>query len=85
MDIPEIPFTFGELISAQADGDAMGAHRPPPPGLALLRLTDRSPGVEQLLKAAAGASIRSLPIIIFWSPRTGALRTRRNAPVRWSG
>ncbi len=52
MDIPEIPFTFGELISAQADGDAKvltDHHRP----VLRLRLTDRSPGVEQLLKAAA--------------------------------
>ena len=52
VDIPEIPFSFGELISAQADGDAKvltDHHRP----VLRLRLTDRSAGVEQLLKAAA--------------------------------
>ena len=51
VDIPEIPFSFGELISAQADGDAKvltDHHRP----VLRLRLTDRAAGVEQLLKAA---------------------------------
>ena len=52
VDIPGIPFTFGELISAQADGDAavLGEHDRP---VLRLRLTDRAAGVAQLLEAAS--------------------------------
>ncbi|RKQ36456.1 glucose-6-phosphate isomerase [Kocuria tytonis] len=52
VDIPGIPFTFGELIGAQADGDAAvltDHHRP----VLRLRLTDRAAGVAQLLEVAA--------------------------------
>ena len=52
VDIPGIPFTFGELIGAQADGDAQVLtehHRP----VLRLRLTDRAAGVAQLLAAAS--------------------------------
>lgn len=52
VDIPGIPFTFGELIAAQADGDAavLGEHHRP---VLRLRLTDRAAGVEQLLRVAS--------------------------------
>ena len=52
VDIPGIPFTFGELIGAQADGDAgvlSDHHRP----VLRLRLTDRAEGVAQLLRVAS--------------------------------
>ncbi len=52
VDIPGIPFTFGELIGAQADGDAgvlRDHHRP----VVRLRLTDRAEGVAQLLRVAS--------------------------------
>ena len=52
VDIPGIPFTFGELIGAQADGDAavLAEH-----GRLVLRLhlTDRAAGVAQLLEVAS--------------------------------
>ncbi len=50
--IPERPFTFGELISAQAAGDAQvleGHGRP----VLRLHLTDRAAGVEQFRKIVA--------------------------------
>lgn len=52
VDIPGIPFTFGELISAQADGDAtvLAEHHRP---VLRLRLLDREAGVAQLLRAAS--------------------------------
>lgn len=52
VEIPGIPFTFGELISAQADGDAQVLsehHRP----VLRLRLRERAAGVAQLLAAAS--------------------------------
>ncbi|RLY94911.1 glucose-6-phosphate isomerase [Kocuria tytonicola] len=51
VDIPGIPFTFGELIGAQADGDAavLAEHDRP---VLRLRLTDRAAGVAQLLEVA---------------------------------
>jgi glucose-6-phosphate isomerase len=50
LEIPDSPFSFGELISAQADGDAqvLADHGRP---VLRLRLTDRAAGVEQLLRA----------------------------------
>ncbi|NKE08816.1 MULTISPECIES: glucose-6-phosphate isomerase [Kocuria] len=48
LEIPGIPFTFGELISAQADGDAQVLEEHGRPVLRL-RLTDRETGVSQLL------------------------------------
>jgi glucose-6-phosphate isomerase len=48
--VPGRPFTFGELIAAQAGGDRQalaGRHRP----LLHLHLTDRSAGIAQLVKA----------------------------------
>jgi glucose-6-phosphate isomerase len=48
--VPGKPYTFGELIAAQAGGDRQalaGRHRP----LLHLHLTDRSAGIAQLLKA----------------------------------
>lgn len=48
LEIPGIPFTFGELISAQADGDAqvLSEHGRP---VLRLRLKDRETGVSQVL------------------------------------
>ncbi|KAA9394980.1 glucose-6-phosphate isomerase [Kocuria coralli] len=48
LEIPGIPFTFGELISAQADGDAQVLEEHDRPVLRL-RLTDRETGVSQIL------------------------------------
>lgn len=48
LEIPGIPFTFGELISAQADGDAQVIEEHGRPVLRL-RLTDRETGVSQVL------------------------------------
>jgi glucose-6-phosphate isomerase len=47
LTIPERPFTFGELIAAQAAGDAqvLGEHGRP---VLRLHLTDRAAGVAQL-------------------------------------
>ncbi|GAA0911536.1 hypothetical protein GCM10009558_099520 [Virgisporangium aurantiacum] len=50
LPVPGRPFTFGELIAAQAGGDRQalsGRHRP----LLHLHLTDRSAGIAQLVKA----------------------------------
>jgi hypothetical protein len=49
LEIPDSPFSFGELISAQADGDAqvLADHGRP---VLRLRLTDRAEGVAQLLR-----------------------------------
>lgn len=48
LDIPGGDFTFGELISAQADGDAQVLREHDRPVLQL-RLTDRETGVSQVL------------------------------------
>ncbi|MEX5294761.1 glucose-6-phosphate isomerase [Kocuria sp. CPCC 205268] len=50
LDIPDSPFSFGELISAQADGDAqvLADHGRP---VLRLRLTDRAAGVARLQQA----------------------------------
>lgn len=48
LEIPGSAFTFGELISAQADGDAQVLREHDRPVLQL-RLTDRATGVTQLL------------------------------------
>ncbi|MFY9636992.1 MAG: glucose-6-phosphate isomerase, partial [Cellulosimicrobium cellulans] len=59
--IPERPFTFGELISAQAAGDAqvLAGHGRP---VLRLHLTDRTAGVAQLqgIFAALAAGSASL-------------------------
>lgn len=60
--IPDRPFTFGELISAQAAGDAQvleGHGRP----VLRLHLTDRAAGTEQLRKIVAelAAQASSVP------------------------
>jgi hypothetical protein len=50
LPVPGKPYTFGELIAAQAGGDRQalaGRHRP----LLHLHLTDRAAGIAQLLKA----------------------------------
>jgi glucose-6-phosphate isomerase len=52
LEIPERPFTFGELISAQASGDAQvleGHGRP----VLRLHLTERAAGVAQLQQVVA--------------------------------
>lgn len=59
--IPERPFTFGELIAAQAAGDAQvleGHGRP----VLRLHLTDRSAGVAQLQDVIAALSARSASV-----------------------
>jgi len=61
--IPERPFTFGELISAQAAGDAqvLSEHGRP---VLRLHLTDRAAGVRQLqglVSALAGTSLAGRP------------------------
>ncbi|MFE7631071.1 glucose-6-phosphate isomerase [Kocuria sp. NPDC057446] len=50
LDIPDSPFSFGELISAQADGDAqvLADHGRP---VLRLRLADRAEGVARLRQA----------------------------------
>lgn len=58
LGIPDRPFTFGELISAQAAGDAqvLGEHGRP---VLRLHLTDRAAGVrqlQQLVSSLAGPS-----------------------------
>ncbi|GAB4098890.1 glucose-6-phosphate isomerase [Sinomonas halotolerans] len=52
VDIPGRPFTFGELIAAQAAGDAqvLAEHGRP---VLRLHLTDRRAGVEKVLETAA--------------------------------
>ncbi|MDO4254676.1 MAG: glucose-6-phosphate isomerase [Kocuria sp.] len=52
VEIPDTPFTFGELISAQADGDAQVLEEHGCPVLQL-RFTDRRAGVSQLLDVLA--------------------------------
>lgn len=59
--IPERPFTFGELIAAQAAGDAQvleGHGRP----VLRLHLTDRAAGVAQLQDIIAALSARSASV-----------------------
>lgn len=55
LDIPGIPFTFGELISAQADGDAQVLQEH---GCSVLRirLRERKEGVAQLLDMLSALS-----------------------------
>lgn len=50
LEIPDSPFSFGELISAQADGDAqvLADHGRP---VLRLRLADRAAGVDRLRQA----------------------------------
>ncbi|MDF2050130.1 MULTISPECIES: glucose-6-phosphate isomerase [unclassified Arthrobacter] len=58
LEIPERPFTFGELISAQAAGDAQvleGHGRP----VLRLHLTNRAAGVKQLQDIVAALSARA--------------------------
>jgi glucose-6-phosphate isomerase len=59
--IPERPFTFGELISAQAAGDAqvLSEHGRP---VLRLHLTDRAAGVAQLQDIIAALSARSASV-----------------------
>ena len=59
--IPERPFTFGELIAAQAAGDAQvlaGAGRP----VLRLHLTNRAAGVAQLQDIIAALSTKSASV-----------------------
>ncbi|NUL45127.1 glucose-6-phosphate isomerase [Cellulosimicrobium funkei] len=53
LDIPARPFTFGQLLSAQAAGDAsvLRDHGRP---VVRLHLTERTDGIGQLLRAAHG-------------------------------
>ena len=55
LDIPGRPFTFGQLLSAQAAGDAsvLREHGRP---VIRLHLTERTEGVGALLHAANGAN-----------------------------
>ena len=59
--IPERPFTFGELIAAQAAGDAqvLAGHGRP---VLRLHLTDRAAGVAQLQKIIAAVAAQSATI-----------------------
>ncbi|MDO5617753.1 glucose-6-phosphate isomerase [Kocuria sp.] len=57
LEIPGIPFTFGELISAQADGDAQVLEQHGRPVLRL-RLTDRETGVAQILDVLSALAQR---------------------------
>ena len=59
--IPERPFTFGELISAQAAGDAqvLAGHGRP---VLRLHLTDRAAGVAQLQEIVAALAARSASV-----------------------
>lgn len=52
LDIPGLPFTFGELIQAQAQGDAnvLSEHGRP---VLRLNFTNRGQGIAQLLEAVA--------------------------------
>jgi glucose-6-phosphate isomerase len=52
VDIPERPFTFGQLIAAQAAGDAQVLHDHGRPVLRL-HLSDPLPGVRQVLEAVS--------------------------------
>ena len=59
--IPDRPFTFGELIAAQAAGDAQvlaGAGRP----VLRLHLTNRAAGVAQLQDIIAALSTKSASV-----------------------
>ncbi|HKU03169.1 MAG TPA: glucose-6-phosphate isomerase, partial [Arthrobacter sp.] len=58
LGIPDRPFTFGELIAAQAAGDAqvLGEHGRP---VLRLHLTDRAAGVAQLQDVVAALSTRA--------------------------
>jgi glucose-6-phosphate isomerase len=54
LEVPGRPFTFGQLVTAQAAGDAQvleGHGRP----VLRLHLTDRAAGLEQLIAALTGA------------------------------
>jgi glucose-6-phosphate isomerase len=59
--IPDRPFTFGELISAQAAGDAqvLAGHGRP---VLRLHLTDRAAGVAQLQGIIAALAARSASV-----------------------
>jgi glucose-6-phosphate isomerase len=59
--IPDRPFTFGELISAQAAGDAqvLAGHGRP---VLRLHLTDRAAGVAQLQEIIAALAARSASV-----------------------
>ncbi|WP_457962361.1 glucose-6-phosphate isomerase [Arthrobacter sp. D1-29] len=59
--IPDRPFTFGELISAQAAGDAqvLAGHGRP---VLRLHLTDRAAGVAQLQAIVAALAARSASV-----------------------
>jgi glucose-6-phosphate isomerase len=61
LSIPDRPFTFGELIAAQAAGDAqvLGEHGRP---VLRLHLTDRTAGVAQLQDVVAALAARSASV-----------------------
>jgi glucose-6-phosphate isomerase len=54
LEIPDRPFTFGQLIAAQAAGDAqvLADHDRP---VLRLTLTDRAAGIAQVLRATGAA------------------------------
>jgi glucose-6-phosphate isomerase len=56
LEIPQRPFTFGQLISAQAAGDAqvLADHARP---VLRLHLTDRSAGLAQVTKALSSVQL----------------------------
>ena len=58
--IPGLPFSFGELISAQAAGDAqvLSEHGRP---VLRLHLTDRAAGVRQLQELVTALAGRAVP------------------------
>ena len=55
LEVPDRPFTFGQLITAQAAGDAsvLAAHDRP---VLRLNLTDRKAGLDQLIEALGSLS-----------------------------
>lgn len=61
LSIPDRPFTFGELISAQAAGDAqvLAGHGRP---VLRLHLTERATGVAQLQEIIAALAARSASV-----------------------
>ncbi|VXB29184.1 Glucose-6-phosphate isomerase [Arthrobacter sp. 9AX] len=61
LSIPDRPFTFGELIAAQAAGDAQVLEEHGRPVLRL-HLTDRAAGVAQLQDIIAALSARSASV-----------------------
>ena len=55
LDVPDRPFTFGQLITAQAAGDAqvLAEHQRP---VLRLNLRDRSSGLDRLRRVLGGTA-----------------------------